>query len=221
MIANLRTVLLATSLGFCLSGATLTVNSTGLGFVDNGSGFQPSELSVNLRVGLTAGQIDPGVYRAAFEFDIQSIDGLATINSASLLIWPLAPAEQQGRVMLSAYFGDGVIQASDVAWTLETLELEPSGLGVTTYDITSTFRSFFNIGAPFLGFSARQDPLGVCAVPFFGSCSTILFGDSSVTPTLVINYTPFTPPVPEPVTWALMVTGGAVLGFVRCWTTRR
>src|SRR6478609_5355357 len=112
MIARLGTSLLAASFGSCLFAATLTLNSAGLGFVDTGAGFQPSRVAGNLRVGLTQGQIDPGVYRAAFEFDIRSIDRFATINGAILIISTLGPAEQQGRVALSAYYGDGVIEAS-------------------------------------------------------------------------------------------------------------
>jgi len=174
-----------------------------------------------LRIGNVVGGIDPGVYRAAFEFDLRGVPALATINNVQLVTTSLAPPVQRGHQVLSACFGDGVISASDVNLTLDSLVLDSAAPFNTAYDVTGIFNGFYAIGATWLGFSARQDPLGQCVMPFFGSCSTVYIGPGTegVTsgPQLVIDYTAYVPPpppdiVPEPATWAMLIAGFGLVG---------
>lgn len=202
------------------ASVTYITDAIGLGFRDAGGGFGASPVPALLRSGRIAGGIDPGDYRAAFEFNLTAIPALATVTSARLVINSLAPPVQRGREVLSAYFGDGVITASDVSLTLESLVLSNGAIGNTSYDVTGILQGFYAIGAPWLGFTAFQSPIGQCAEPFFGSCSTAYFGPGvegpNGRPQLVVEYTPFVPPpepsVPEPATWATLITGLALTG---------
>jgi hypothetical protein len=218
------------------SAVILDTLAIGRSFTNSGSGFVERSAPDNLALAVGTSFNELGVFtgetRSAFEFFLRDIPNFATINSATLIMPSFTSIN--ARIVLTNFADNGVLDPIDVNLTFESLVLAP-GAGEQSFDITSAFRSFYQVGTDWLGYSASMQPLDQCFVAAPRGCSSFLgwsreIGPNSpqLTPRLIVDYTPLVPPppppppgIPEPQSWALFITGFALIGLRRRQAARR
>jgi hypothetical protein len=121
------------------------------------------------------------------------------------------------QIALNGYAGDGAIQLTDFSQNglVGNMILNPPGSQSVVFDATSFVAGLVTGGVGFAGFNVREDPANASnfAVMFFSTGAAPDFGAA---PELSVD---FTAPIPEPNTYALMLTGLLMLGAAA--TTRK
>jgi hypothetical protein len=212
------------------SAVILDTLAIGRSYSNGGGGFaqRPAPDNLGLAVGTSFDEFGnfTGETRSSFQFFLRDIPNFATINSASLILPGFTNIN--ARIVLTNYADNGLFEPIDVNLTFESLVLA-AGTGEQSFDITAAFRSFYQVGTDWLGYSASMQPLGQCFVPAPRGCSSFLGWSREIgpnwpalTPRLVVDYTPLAPPpppplpgIPEPQSWAMFIAGFALIGLRR------